>query len=279
MFEKYGETMNKQLECGFIETVDECTMPDHQVHYIPHHGVIKDSVTTPIRIVFDSSCRQSADKPSLNDCLQSTPPELNDLAGILMRFRQKKYAVATDIEKAFLQISLDEKDRDVTRFLWLSNPNDPESALMTFRFKSVLFGATCSPFILCATIVKHLENNKDNWVSRHLHRDIYVDNIISSFSQESTAVQYFQDTRTLMSSANFNLRSWTSNSTTLIEMAEAENVLDKDQTSKVLGMRWDATNDIMYLLCIFNGNLPGSKNYYGEKMAWCVLRRYGQLQE
>ena len=164
---------------------------DHPVHYIPHHGVKKDSVTTPIRIVYDCSCRQSADKPSLNDCLQSTPPQLNDLTGILIRFRMNKFAITTDIEKAFIHVSLDEKDRDVTRFLWLKDPSNPISSLTTYRFKAVLFGATCSPFILCATIIKHIENNRDNWVSKHLIRDIYVDNIISSFSSEHDVIEFY----------------------------------------------------------------------------------------
>ena len=79
-----------------------------------------------------------------------------------MRFRINKYAVTTDIEKAFLHEALDERDRDVTRFLWLRDPNDQDSPLMTYRFKAVLFGATYSPFILCAAILKHLDNNHEN---------------------------------------------------------------------------------------------------------------------
>ncbi|XP_052799095.1 uncharacterized protein LOC128230691 [Mya arenaria] len=240
MLQKYGEIIREQRDRGFIEEVDTNVKNDHPIHCIPHHGVKKDSVTTPVRIVYDCSCRQSADKPSLNDCLQSTPPELNDLAGILMRFRLNRYAITSDIEKAFLHVSLDEKDRDVTRFLWLSDPSDPDSPLTTYRFKAVLFGATCSPFILCATIIKHLENNSGNWVSNHLLRDIYVDNIISSFSQERDVVDFFRDTRALMSAANFNLRSWNSNSSIVREMAKVDHVLDNDGASKVLRMRWDA---------------------------------------
>ena len=30
-------------------------------HYIPHHAVEKDSLTTPIRIAFDKSCQKSSD--------------------------------------------------------------------------------------------------------------------------------------------------------------------------------------------------------------------------
>lgn len=90
-------------------------------------------------------------------------------------------------------MQLDEKDRDVTRFLWLSDPNNPDSPLTTYRFKAILFGATCSSFILNATLCKHLDENKCNWVSEILKRDLYVGNILSSFSPESDALTYFRD--------------------------------------------------------------------------------------
>ena len=235
-------------EGNFIEKVTDNTPdPDRRVHYIPHHGVRKDSATTPIRIVYDCSCRQNRDSPSLNDCLESTPPQLNDLTSILTRFRLHRFAVCTDIEKAFLHVQLDERDRDVTRFLWLSDMNDPDSKLTTYRFKSVLFGATCSPFILHATLTKHLEDNSHVWVSDLLKKDIYVDNIISSFTDEKTVCNYFRDTGDLMSSAGFNLRSWSSNSCRLSSLAKAEDVLDSDKITKILGMRWDAATDTIYL--------------------------------
>ncbi|XP_052256469.1 uncharacterized protein LOC127861830 [Dreissena polymorpha] len=86
MFQKYDDIINEQRERGFIETVDENLKTGQPVHYIPHHSVRKESLTTPIRIVYDCSCRRSSNEPSLNDCLQSTPPKLNDQTGIFMRF-------------------------------------------------------------------------------------------------------------------------------------------------------------------------------------------------
>ncbi|XP_045198804.1 uncharacterized protein LOC123553115 [Mercenaria mercenaria] len=142
------------------------------MHYIPHHAVKKDSATTPIRIVYDCSCQETSQKPSFNNCLDSTPPTLNDISHIMIRFRLGKYAVSTDIEKAFLNLRLDKEDRDMTRFLWLSYPGNPDSPFTTYRFKSVLFGATCSPFILNASLLKHLENNASSWISRFLKRDL-----------------------------------------------------------------------------------------------------------
>ena len=55
-----------QEKRGFIEKVD-ATEPSTVTHYLPHHSVRKDSQTTPIRIVYDCSCRQGKDHASLND--------------------------------------------------------------------------------------------------------------------------------------------------------------------------------------------------------------------
>ncbi|XP_052273445.1 uncharacterized protein LOC127873583 [Dreissena polymorpha] len=112
----YGDIIAEQERRGFIERVPLGQESAEQVHYIHHHPVKKESSTTPLRIVYDCSCRQSRDSPSLNDCLESTPTELNELTSILVRFRLKQYAVSTDIEKAFLYVGLHEKDRDMTRF-------------------------------------------------------------------------------------------------------------------------------------------------------------------
>ena len=143
MLQKYSDIITEQEERGFIERIDESAPSSSIVHYIPHHPIMKESSTTPIRIVYDCSCKQSPDQPSLNDCLESTPPVLNDLTSILLRFRLHRYAVSTYIEKAFLHVGLHEKDRDAKRFMWLSDPSDPESPLRSYRFKTVLFGATC----------------------------------------------------------------------------------------------------------------------------------------
>ena len=214
--------------------------PDKSTTFQP---VKKESAI--VGIVYDCSCRKSPKLPSLNDCLESTPPILNDLTSILVRFRIHSYAVTTDIEKAFLHIGLDAEDRDATRFLWPSNISNPESPLSTYRFKSVLFGATCSPFILSATILKHLENDKRVRAADVIERDVYVDNVLSSFENESDILTYFTESRRLMTSAGMNLRSWTSNSEALRAQAAWNGVLDSDVIVKILGMRWDPIKDEM----------------------------------
>jgi hypothetical protein len=105
LLETYGNIIDDQENRGFIERIEPQETED-AVHYIPHHPVIKNSATTPVRIVYDCSCRQSSSTPSLNDCLQVGPPLLTDMCSILLRFRTHRFAFATDIEKAFLHVGL-----------------------------------------------------------------------------------------------------------------------------------------------------------------------------
>ena len=243
----YNDVIQEQLSRGFIERVNNPDLTNGECHYIPHHAVLKDSNTTPLRIVYDCSFKQG-EQPSLNDCLQPGPPLLNDLTGILLRFRLHKYAIATDIEKAFLHVNLDQADRDATRFYWLSNTDDPESEFIVYRFKSVMFGATSSPFILNATLNKHLTQSTDQ-ISLDMLRNLYVDDLASGTSDDGSAVNYYQDARNKMSPVGFNLRSWSSNSPGVQRLAAKDQVLDTSPTKKVLGMLWNITSDTLRFSC------------------------------
>ena len=48
---------------------------------------------------------------------------MQDLTGILLKFRTNIIAFTIDIEKAFRQIELNNQDRDATSFLWLKDIN------------------------------------------------------------------------------------------------------------------------------------------------------------
>lgn len=57
-------------------------------------------------------------------------------------------ALARDIEKAFLMLSVQEKDRDSLRFLWTRDASKEVPEVVTVRFARVVFGANSSPFLL-----------------------------------------------------------------------------------------------------------------------------------
>ena len=116
---QYNDVIREQLKQGIIEPVRQGTTNGvGKVHYIPHHEVIRvDKETTKLRVVYDASAKVQSTTPSLNDCLYAGPPLSSLIYDILLRFRVHKVAITGDIEKAFLNISVDPRDRDYLRFL------------------------------------------------------------------------------------------------------------------------------------------------------------------
>ena len=150
----YNEIIKDQLSKGIIEKVSYDNPEVGDVHYLPHRPVVRDQkLTTKVRMVFDASAPTSG--IALNSCLHPGPSLTTSLFGTLLRFRTKQYAFISDIEKAFLQISLSEKDRDFVRFIWyddtdnINSKNLDESKKAIYRLCRVLFGVTSSPFLHC----------------------------------------------------------------------------------------------------------------------------------
>ncbi|XP_069186433.1 uncharacterized protein [Procambarus clarkii] len=170
----YHDLIQQQLTNKFIEVVEG---DNHKSdHYLPHHAVLIDSVTTTVRIVFNCSAKLKADSLSLNDCLQTGPSLTQRLQDVLLRLlRSGIFAYTADISRAFLRVGLQETDRDFTKFLWVKDPQDPNSDVITYRFASVLFGATSSPFLLQTTLDTHLKKSLSPYKAE-ISNNLYVDN-------------------------------------------------------------------------------------------------------
>ena len=58
----------------------------------------------------------------MSECMYRDPVFIEDLLGLLNRFRTYKIALIGEIKTASLQIALQETERHVTRFLRLNDP-------------------------------------------------------------------------------------------------------------------------------------------------------------
>ncbi|XP_039537633.1 uncharacterized protein LOC120485904 [Pimephales promelas] len=254
MYHRYNEVVNDYLQQGIVEDVVENGSSSNAVkYYMPHHAVLReDKVTTKLRVVFDASSHEVG-VPSLNDCLL-TGPNLNpDLLGILIKFRLNEIAFTADIEKAFLQISLAETDRDAVRFLWFTAlpHEDAGERLRVLRMTRVVFGVSPSPFLLAATVRRHLKEYEHQFpeVVRIIRESLYVDDLISSASDVENAFHITTGAKEIMSAAGMNLCKWTTNCAALKEkwketMSEpAEETETHGSVLKVLGLVWRTQTD------------------------------------
>ena len=158
----------KERELRFIEPIP---INDHDVksgHFLPPVLVKKDSATTPLRRCFDCSAHLKNEN-SLNNLLYSGPNLVPKLFDIIMRSRYTSYFLLCDISKAFLRLILIEKYRNYVKIIVRTNWNDPKSVDELWRFRTVLFGSTCSPYLLQATINHHL---------RHIGQEHLLENLL-----------------------------------------------------------------------------------------------------
>ena len=150
-----------------------------------------------------------------------------------------KVAIVADIEKAFLQIGLNENQKDVTRFFWLKNINNlnVDNNIQVFRFCRVPFGIISSPFLLSATLDFHLKMHNSP-IADKIRRNIYVDNVIKG--TEST------EQAEIFAHASMNLRDLTSNDTSVQKEISACDRSNGEKV-KVLGLSWIVKEDILSL--------------------------------
>lgn len=235
--ETYSAVFDEWLSLGIIERVTDNKVTG--VHYLPHRPIFKDNAQTKTRPVFNASFKKN-DFLSLNDCLATGPNLIEEIPSILNRFREYKVATSSDIEKAYCSVGIQEVDRDFLRFVWYDNDNFDE--LITYRHKRVVFGVTCSPYLLAATLRYHLSNVSENLreTANILKSSFYVDNCLTSLNSETDMERFIEQSRTIMSKGHFNLRGWQTN-VPLSILDTSSNETDVP----VLGLVWSTINDTL----------------------------------
>ena len=247
LVKQYDSIIQDQQKLGVIERI-KSESNDAVKHYIPHHALVNPlKATTKVRVVYDTSAKAKRDVQSLNKCLYRGPVMLQDLTGILLRFRLNKVAVVADIEKAFLQIGLNKNARDVTRFFWLKDITHltVENNIEVYRFCRVPFGIISSPFLLGATLDYHLDTFKSQ-TAENIRNNIYVDNVITGTKTVRSAIEFYKEAKEIFKRASMNLRDWTSNNKqVLTEIPRTDKYQEK--TMKVLGLTWTIEDDKLSL--------------------------------
>ena len=261
--EEYNQIMEEQIKEGILEPVPE-TPTGPVVHYIPHQAVIQENAeSTKLRIVYDCSAQANSKVPSLNDCLEIGPSLQPLIFDILVRNRMKKYCIIADIKKAFLQIRIDDRDRDAQRLLWYKSLKD--KIVMELRFTRLIFGSGPSPYVLNAVMEKHLKNYESTYpiTTKALQDDTYVDDVQYGDNSEAGLKKFKHEASTILQDAGFELHKWHSNIRMLEdnnnEMSETyakQTTKTRSEETKILGIPWNKNDDTIsvdFSSCIEKG--------------------------
>lgn len=222
---EYNDLIRKHAESGIIEKVspnDNTTVGN--VHYIPHHPVIRrDKETTKVLVVYDASAKKYG--PSLNDCISTDPSLLPKIMEILLRFRYHKITLVADVEKAFHQVSV----------IWVDDIISENPKLLIYCFTRVVFGVNASPFLLNMTIDYHIRSHhKDPKFVQAFLSSLYVDDLNEGGNTVEDVFDSYQKASQRISEGWFTLRKGKTNNSQLRRKINLkEESTETDDTTKV----------------------------------------------
>ena len=174
LLETYNEEMKKYLERGtFVKlSTDEIESYQGPHQYVSHHAVLKDSKSTPCRVVTNSSFNNCGH--SLNSCLPKGPNSLNDMFAIALRFRCHAVTFMFDLSKAYNSMRTGIVEKHLRRFVWRSS--DAED-WQDFAINRVHFGdqsAACQ-LEVAKQLVADLGIHISKQAVKIIKEDTYVD--------------------------------------------------------------------------------------------------------
>ena len=246
MHTNYNQEFQKYIDRGGVVKLTKQEIEEYKgpVNYISHHGVIQDSVTTPLRIVTNSSLKNGT--YSLNECLARGPNSLNSMLDISLRFRCHEEGMVFDLTKAYNSLKTGLVEKHLRRFVWRF---DPSEEWADYAFDCVAFGDI--PAANCLTIGMNLTAKEgehiDPVASKKIVKDSYVDdNVTGGTAAEVKRMKgerlpdgtYTGTMTKIVGLGKLKIK-------VIVSTGESDESVKHLINNKVLGYAWNATTDDM----------------------------------
>ena len=276
--ETYQKQMEDMVERGVARKLSQEELREWSgpKHYISHIAVVNTwSHSTPVRIVFISN--QVRQGMSLNSCLAKGPDcYINNVIGILLRWREEQVALVGDIHKMFHSIHLKPLEQYCHWFLWrdLKMDQDPDVYVMT----RVNMGDTPAPAISTEAVYKTAElfERDSPKAANLLKRSSYVDDLIDSQPSTPAALKIACETENTLAKGGFAVKCWQFSGessprtaeklyvkndtvTTSDDPVHTNMLKGTDSNLRVLGLGWNPVEDTV----VFEVTLNFSKKKKG----------------
>ncbi|XP_064642828.1 uncharacterized protein LOC135497063 [Lineus longissimus] len=210
-WEVYIKQMDDQLNRGVARLVPQSELDqDHAdkkgMWFLPHFAVVKDSTTTPVRVVLDDKSRYQGH--SLNDYLAKGNSVNSSIFDIGLRFRENEVGVIADISKMFQSFKLSKDDARYHRYLFRSTPDEE---IKVYELQTVTFGDKPSP-AAAVFALRHIANkHAHSEIDRVIKKQFYIDDLKDSLRSNSDVGQLKTDLTGALREGNLLIRKWLSN--------------------------------------------------------------------
>ena len=240
----YHEQMQDMIDRNVARKVTKEEMLNYKgpFYYISHLGVPNPrSKSTPYRIVFNSS--QLYKGISLNNFLLKGPDAyLNNQLGILLRWREEKVAIVSDIKKMYNSVHLDIEAQHCHRFLWrIDQSNDPETYCITRVNMGDKPAGAISTEALYMTAEKFAYLYPQAAVL--LKMGTYVDDLMDSVKTKDDAENLSETTEKMLLKGGFKVKFW---------LFSGSCVTEDNGVVQVLGVSWKPNEDYVGLQASLN---------------------------
>jgi len=238
--------MEEMCEMKFSRKLTEEDIKNYKgpMHYISHHGIVRPgNESTPLRIVFNTSSNYKGHV--LNDYWMKGPDLLNNLFGVLLRFREEQCALIGDLSKMYHRIQIPESDQHVHHYLWRNMKTDKPPDVYV---KTVLtFGDKPAPAMAQIALRKTAEEGKKEYLeaAKVLKENTYMDDICHSEETPAKVQQITKDLDNVLQNGGFHVKKWTTNEKARDEDDAELDLFKTEHEEKVLGIAWDNKTDVL----------------------------------
>ncbi|XP_074648990.1 uncharacterized protein LOC141904310 [Tubulanus polymorphus] len=211
--EIYNEQVEQLVKSGSAKkmTAEEIENYRGPVHYMSHHAVVRpDKPTHPCRMVFNQA--ENYRGHVINDYLSKCGDHLNNLLGVLIRWREREYVLVGDVKKMYHQVLVSPGfDTQTHRFLWRNYESNRDPDIYV---KMVLtFGDVSSPALANIAMDMTADQYKTQYpdavatIKQCRYMDDIADSVNTVFDLEKRRCEIDK----ILESGHFQIKHWYSN--------------------------------------------------------------------
>ena len=235
----------KNISNGYWMKCDDIKFPAGcQKHYIPYSYIESpSSVSTPCRIVCDSSARDSTGL-SLNQCQKAGRSFIGNMRGCLLKSRVAQQMALGDLSKFFHSFRLNPSDASLRRILVPIGGFGNNSQFEEYCQVCIPFGDKAASILSCMARDKNVDlfSNTvpgfEDLVTMIFKQMTYVDDVIAHQSWNKDIEPVLAALDSIAESGGLKFKKWIK--------------LGDETVSKFLGYNWDPVSDCLLPRLWFN---------------------------